>query len=403
MATLDAPGVRGERSRARTISVLFVDHETRLSGGQQDLVDLVGALDRSIDVHVALPGEGPLADALRARGAAVHPIPMGGALRRASRWDLARRPWLGARYVLGLLRTTIALATLIRRVRPAVIHTNSMKAHLAAALPSSLLRVPWLMHVRDILPEGWLRRMIASIGGAWARKVVCLSQVTADQFAGTRAARKVAVVHNGIAVDTYERGADTARDALGASAAEPLVGLVGQIAHWKGQDLFIEAAALVAGRHPCRFVIVGECLVPENEAEFERTIRSRVSELGLEERLVWAGWRDDMPAVMRGLDVLVHVSRLPEPFGRVLVEAMAAGTPVISTTHGSGPEVVGDDGGLLVPPNDVSALASAIESLVVDPERRRSAGESARRAARRFDISATARAVEGLYASVVRP
>ena len=381
--------------------VLFIDHETRLSGGQQDLVDLIGALDPSlVEAHVAIPGEGPLAEALRARGAMVHHLSMPARVRSLSRYHLMRRPHLAVAHLWGMARASVSIWRLIGRARPGVVHTNSMKAHLLAAAPARLRRVPLVMHVRDILAAGWLRRVLVGVAGRYARRVVCLSEVTARQFDATRAGSKTVVVHNGIALERFARAPEPqVRAALGAPNGQVLVGMVGQIARWKGQDVFVEAAALLAERNArARFAIVGECLFPVNEAAFDAQVRARSR--ALDGRLTWTGWTDDVGAAMAAFDVLVHASREPEPFGRVLVEAMAAGTPVVTTTIGAGPEIVPPEAGRLVPPGDAAALAAALEELLGDEQERRRCGRNARRAAARFAIERTARAIERIYEEI---
>lgn len=387
----------------RSIRVLFVDHEPRLSGGQQDLLDLVEALDR-VEVHVALPAAGPLEDGLRSAGATIHRVEIHPELRHLSRWAIVRRPHLALRHLGAFVGAAWRLGRLIREVRPDVVHTNSMKAHLLAIAPVRLRRLPLVWHVRDILQPGWIRFAFVRLGALFATRIVVLSKVTGEQFVSSRRAmRKVRIVYNGIRLDRYRAArAGRWRRRLGATNGEVIVGMVGQLAHWKGQDVFIDAAGRLAERFPkARFAIVGECLYPENEDTYAWKIRQRAKELGLESRLVFTGWSDDVPATMNAFDVVVHASRLPEPFGRVIVEGMAAGKPVVASLAGAGPEIVSEDAGKLVAPGDPDALASALAELVGDAYTRLRIGKAAREAAKRFDISETARGVLGVYAEVL--
>ncbi|MGH2733535.1 MAG: glycosyltransferase [Actinomycetota bacterium] len=397
------PGEGPERgSTADPARVLFVDHEVRLSGGQQDLVDLVSALDPAgVDVHVALPGEGPLERALGAAGATVHRLPMASSLRRLSRWRLRRRHL--ARHAASYALAAVQLGAMIRRLEPDVVHTNSMKAHFVAAIPARLLGIPLVWHIRDILPHGWLRSALRMAGGLFPARIVCLSTAATEQFESCRARSKVRVVYNGIRLERFARDPHPHwRARLGAANGEVMVGMIGQIARWKGQDVFLDAAARIAASFPeARFVIVGECLFPENEASFAASITERAHALGLDTRLRWLGWSDDVPGVMSALDILVHASRLPEPFGRVLVEGMAAGKPVITTAVGAGPEIVPHEAGALVPPGNPEALAGALETLIRSPQTRRRCGEAARRASARFSIGETARDITALYSEII--
>lgn len=388
------------------VRVLFVDHETRLSGGQRDLVDLVRALDRErAEVHVALPAEGPLAEALRSHGARVHLVPMDENLRSVSRWELARRPWTAARHLRPLWAASRGLRRLAEEIRPDVIHTNSMKSHFAAVPAARAVDAPLVWHVRDILEAGRIAQAFVAAGARLPDRIISLSHAAAAPFTDSRAIEKVRVVHNGIRPSPVDDSEVAAwRSKLGAGADdEVLVGIVGQIAHWKGQDVFIEAAARAARRHPgARFAVVGSCLFPDNEGEFERAVRRRVSELELDDRVAWTGQVEPIEPVMAAFDVLVHASRLPEPFGRVLVEAMAQGTSVVTPSIGAGPEIVGEDVGRLVDPDNPSALADALDELLGDADLRDRLGRAARRTSEQFDIDMTAAGVLAVYDELLR-
>lgn len=378
--------------------VLFVDHETRLSGGQRDLVDLVRALDRTrFEVHVALPGPGPLADALASHGALVHHVDMGGGLRRVSRWDLARRPTTIPSHLGAAVQASRAIKSLAVQLRPDLVHTNSMKSHLLAIPAARSLRVPLVWHIRDILQAGWLRRAMSTAAWLFATRIVSLSRVAAEPFEIGGLAARVRVVHNGVRPQEVQPGAPADwRIDVGADDNDVLVVLVGQIARWKGQDVLVEAAAL--GQLPdVRYAVVGECLFPENEGDFDRALRDRVAQLGLEDRFVFAGAVSPIEPVMAAADIVVHCSRLPEPFGRVIVEAMAQSRPVISTTIGAGPELVPDEAGILIPPDDPRALAAAIARLAESPETRIEMGRAGREVAAGFDIAATAAGVVAVW------
>ena len=378
--------------------MLFVDHETRLSGGERDLVDLLHGIGKRIDAHVAIPAEGPLAIALRDAGATVHVVPMGERMRATSRWDLAGHPLLVLEVSGGVIAAAARLTRLARRIAPDVVHTNSMKSHLLSIPAARIARAPLVWHVRDILEPGWLRSAVDVCAAAAVDRVLCISQAVENGL-DRRARAKAIVVYNGIRPAPADPEATRAwRARLGVSDGAPLVGIVGQIARWKGQDVFVEAASLLAARVPgSRFVIVGECLFPANEGAFADAVHRRADELGLEDRLTWTGPVDPVEPLMAALDVLVHASRLPEPFGRVIVEAMAQGTPVVTTNIGAGPELVPADAGRIVPPDDPDALTDAVATLLDDRQRLTDVGRRAEEAAGRFAIERTAAGVLDVY------
>jgi glycosyltransferase involved in cell wall biosynthesis len=166
-------------------------------------------------------------------------------------------------------------------------------------------------------------------------------------------------------------------------ASVPRVGVVGRIAPWKGQHVFLEAFAQAFPDGPERAVIVGAPLF--GEESYEESLRVQSARLGLNGRTEFTGFREDVWPELAALDVLVHCSVVPEPGGQVVAEGMAAGLPVVATT-GGGPSEVIEDGvsGLLYPPGDAQALGHALRTLIADAGLRRRLGDSARERAKPF-------------------
>lgn len=389
------------RDPAPVPRLLWVDHQTDLSGGgERDVIDLVrGLAGFPVDVHVAVPGEGPLGDALREHGATVHVVAMDGSLRRVSRWELARRPWTATHHLRSAAATTRRLARLARRLRVDIVHTHTMKSHLLAVPAARWAGAPHVWHVKDILDPGWLRRAFHGLAGLAADRIVCPSRAAASQFDGTRAAAKVEVVHCGMRPPTpTPEDVIAYREKFGAGPDELLVGLVGHTARWKGHDVFVEAASKVAEqRDDVRFGVVASCTFPENEEDFHQRTRARVEELGLGDRLVWLEDVNDPSAAMAAFDLFVHASRRPEPFGRVVAEAMMQGTPVVAGTLGGGPEIVAPGTGRLVDPGDPGRLADVLVELLDDRRALTEMGERARVAAERFDVAVAAERMVDVY------
>lgn len=376
--------------------VLFVDHAGVLGGAELSLLDVAAALGAR--ARVVLLADGPFRAALEGRGVAVQVEPMG-ALSGVKK--TARRPSLRA--IADAWRVAGAVA---RRAADAdIICANSQKAFVVAALAGWRAGKPVAWMLRDILAaphfSGSNIRLVVGLANRRARRVIANSQATAAAFvaAGGRASL-VRVVHNGIDAAPFdavrEESERAVRESLGIPAGAFTVAMLGRFHPWKGQQVLLDALAQLPGVHA---IIAGAALFGEDE--FARSLEAQAATLGVADRAHFTGFRDDVPALLRAADVVVHASVSPEPFGRVIVEGMLARRPVIATNAGGVPEIVTDGvHGLLVPPNDAAALARAISALRDDPARAAALAEhGAARARERFTTAAMVRGIEEALAT----
>jgi len=178
-------------------------------------------------------------------------------------------------------------------------------------------------------------------------------------------------------------------------------GMLGRIAPWKGQDLFLRAFAAAFGAGGERAVIVGTPMF--GEEAYERQLRDLVEQLGLAGRVEFRGFREDVWRELASFDVLVHASIIPEPFGQVVLEGMAAGLAVIAPDEG-GPAAVLADGqtGRLFRSRDPDSLAAAMAALCADPTERRRLGSAAQRAAKDYRPEVVAEQLERAYQRVLQ-
>jgi glycosyltransferase involved in cell wall biosynthesis len=269
-----------------------------------------------------------------------------------------------------------------------------MKAHVLGTWASPR-GVPVVWHLHDYAgSRPVMARLLRWTARRGVRVVAVSESVAAD------AAR---VLGPGVPVEPLYNAVDLARFAPGpgdgpwldAQAGLPAapegtvrVGLVATYARWKGHDVFLDAAARVAPDVPARFYVVGGPIYRSVGSQFTpEELRARAGALGLGDRLGFVGHQGAPEAVFRALDVVVHASTRPEPFGRVIVEAMACGRAVVAARGGGAAELF-EDGLTAVgcPPGDPGALASAMTRLATDPGLRRGLAEAGRRAAaERFD------------------
>lgn len=360
------------------LAILYLHTTSEVGGSDVSLVRLVEGLDRRrYRACVALPSDGPLVPRLTAAGARVIVVPAMLKLTSRRGW-----PYL-ARYVLNFPRALWVLARLIRREHIRLIHTNTI--HILYGGPVAwLTRTPHVWHIREIVwQKGWLRRLELWMARRLATRVVVTSEAVAAMFGPPESRPSTLVkVANGVETDLFHPGdAPALRAALGVSPEHTLVGIVCRLDVWKGVDVFIDAAALVARDRPdVRFVVVGGSVA--GLEHYASALRAQATARGVDAVLSWTDWTYgplQMPEVHRALDILVLASSQPEPFGLVVVEGMASARPVIATAHGGPCELVVDGvTGLLVTPGDPAALAAAIRALVDDRARARAMGAAGR-------------------------
>ncbi|MCA8958742.1 MAG: glycosyltransferase family 4 protein [Planctomycetes bacterium] len=372
------------------VRILLVNHQSECGGAEHSLLELIEGLDpKRFALHLACTGDGPLAARARELGAEVHPVPMRfqGPLRK----------------LFGLPRAVFALRRVIRGNAIDLVHANTLIAGYCATVAAKLCGVPVVWHVRDIGYPAVARRICRL-----ADRIIANSRATAESLQVPE--DHLHVVHNGVGPRFFAPPAagslSRLRSELGIPADHRLVGMFGRLDRWKGHlDLLGAAATVLRSRPDTTFVIVGgspfaDGVVSDYRAELESAAR----ELGIADSVCFTGPREDVPLLLAAMDVVVHPSAQPEPFGRVIAEAQAAGKPVVGSAAGGIPELI-DDGvtGLLFPPGDVEALADRIATLLDDPELARRLGAAAHRNAReRFTQAVHAASVAAVYDEVRR-
>lgn len=376
----------------RSLHVAFIDHVARPSGAELAMASLVASLPSSVRVTAILGEDGPLVARLIEAGAEVlvRELPQG--LRDARRDSLTDRSGLRrhgtqfARYVADLRRELV-------RQQVDLVHTNSLKAHIYGGLAARSAGRPLVWHVRDRISVDYLSHRLVQLVRAAAialpNAVIANSRAT---LATVPKVRRATHVYNPVIPP----------DPLPARApGRPFtVGVVGRLASWKGQHVFLEAFARAFQGTEVRGHVIGAALFGEETYEAE-LIRLRAS-LGLEGQVEFRGFRPDIWTELADLDVLVHASVIPEPFGQVVLEGLASGLPVVASNAG-GPAEVLQDGhdGVLVAPGDPAALAVTLQRLHDSPQLRERLGANARTTAAGFTPEATARRVVDVYRSVL--
>ncbi|WP_170219224.1 glycosyltransferase [Nocardioides litoris] len=382
----------------RRIRVVYVNHVAIASGGEIALVRLLDAARDRVEAHVVLGEDGPLVDRLRAAGATVHVLPMRDDLREVRKDTVRPRGSVGARTVVDLAVYTWRLQRMVREIDPDLVHTNSLKAAMYGCLAGRLAgkRVVW--HLRDRIDADYLPRPAVLLVRAWANLLPHAIIANSSSTLATLPTRLPSeVIHSSVLYDPL--GGAPQRGLLDNGIYR--VGIVGRLARWKGQHVFLEAFARAFPHGAERAVVVGSAMF--GEEEYADGLRHQAERLGIADRVDFRGFRDDVWAELAQLDLLVHCSVTPEPFGQVVVEGMAAGVPVVAARAGGPVEIIttGVDG-LLVSPGDVDGYATAMRRVRDDHDLGERLVRGAEATVQRFSPARSVEALLDVYAEVLR-
>jgi glycosyltransferase involved in cell wall biosynthesis len=297
-----------------------------------------------------------------------------------------------------------------RRHAAQVVHANSIRAGLMLALgrpPAATV-----VHVRDCLPPGPLSKATLRLIAASASTVVANSRYTADSVTALAPRARPEVVYNPVDLERFDptrievgHARARLREELGDAAARRVqLGVVAQISPWKGQDTAIEALRLLVQEGvDAQLLLIGSAVFVDGATRFDNEaylarLRASVTAAGLDDRVAWLGEREDVPELMRALDVLLLPSR-EEPFGRALIEAMALGVPVLATNVGGPPEIVREGReGYLLAPGDPGAWARAARAIAEHPDLAAQMGRAGRaRVEQLFTAERHAEAMAAVY------
>ena len=309
------------------------------------------------ECHVVVPGPARLASEYGAAGAVLHVVPMASLTTSGSSWR-----WL--RFAAEWPFTVARLARLARRLDADVVHSNSLHSWYGWAA-AVLARRPHVWHAREIVFQSRAALAVERfLARHFATRVIAVSEAVAAQLDPVN----VVVVRDDADPARFRPDrAGAFRVRVGVADEVPLIGSVGRIDTWKGLDVLLDAFDTVAGARAGVELVVAGAAVPGKEA-YEAGLRGRAAGLP---GVHWLGPRSDIPDLMADLDLFVLASTSPEPFGLVVVEALASGVPVVASAAGGPLEVLEPAAragpvpqGRLVPPGDAAALAEAVLQLL---------------------------------------
>lgn len=390
--------------------VLFVDHVSRILGGAEiNLLELLTATCAGKQWLAACAC--PLASRL---GEAVAGL-------QVSRWDYSLPPELNEfrlvnrRFDLrGALRSLRSLSVARKRLEaivaafaPDAVISCTNKDHFAAASVCRRHALPSIWWVNDIVSPEFFTWPVRTAFRHKARRGAT-RVVTVSDYARLALVREgmpsgtVVTIHNGIPAEKFSQSRTSLlRTQLGLEPERPVIGMVGRFTPWKGQDFFLRLAEKWLSECPQTvFVLIGQAF--NEDQDYEAGLRRFVSDHHLTANVHFLPFQSNLNTLLPDLDALVHASLRPEPFGRVIIEAMAAGVPVIAARAGGVPEIITDGvNGLLAEPGDLEAYENQLRKLLRSPELATAVRQAGARTVREhFTVERVRRQFEQVVADV---
>jgi glycosyltransferase involved in cell wall biosynthesis len=399
------------------MKILYFTTSGEMGGAEKSLLDILASMRQAKprwELRLVVPAAGPLASRADALGVSttVLPFPM----------KLARIGDAGADHqkslpllVFGLLLAIPAVVSYVRKLRcvirefaPDVMHTNGFKMHILGAWAKPAA-VPLVWHIHDYVSARPLMvHLLHYCAPARSLALTNSRSVAADAKAVCGERLTVKTIYNGVDLESFSPiGPTLDLDRLSglspASAETVKVGMLATLAHWKGHETFLRAVSLLPRGLPVRSYVIGGALYQTNGSQRSlKELRRLADELGLLDRVGFTGFVNEPASAMRALDIVVHASTQPEPFGLVIAEGMACGRAVIVSQSGGAAELISAERDALGhAPGNVKSLAVCIRRLVTNAGLRASLGRSARQTAeQRFARTRLAAELIPLYESI---
>ena len=381
------------------LRILYLNHTSQMSGGERSLLLLLRGLPDETVAVLACP-DGPLAHAARADQLPWVPV-------TGTTGSLKLHPRYTAQAVRDLSRAAIEVRRVCDELGIGLVHANSIRAGLIAALARRLGGPPTVAHLRDVLPAGALSSMTVRTLDAGTDAIVANSRYTLEHLPVAFRRTPAHVVHNPVDLAQFDRSRVNPRvlhDELGLADGKRLLTVVAQITPWKGQDTAIRALAGLRQRgHNVHLALAGSAKFVGKETRYDneaflRSLHDLSAGLGVGEHVTFLGEREDVPAIMAAADVLLMPS-WQEPFGRAIIESMAIGTAVVATDVGGTGEIVTDGvDGLLVDPCEPEHWVRALDRLLADRRRLRRLAAAGHERAQAFAVEHHVEAILRTYA-----
>ncbi|MDD5679706.1 MAG: glycosyltransferase family 4 protein [Candidatus Omnitrophica bacterium] len=367
------------------LNILYIHEMSGLGGAENSLLNLVEHMDKDkFKVFFVLPENGIFADKLRKLGIDVQFVKM---------------PRF--RFLIGADKAIRRLIGISREKDINLIHSQSIRTNMYGAIVAKLQKIPVIWHARSLVEKEMLD--LDRLFSFLPDRIICNSKAVARRFEkNNRLIPKARIIYNGVDLGKFNSGIDSRRvkEEFGLRGDTAVIGIASRFSKNKGHEYFFEEARtlkkIFKGRD-IKFLVIGGAVFKE-DAYREQYLRKVANKLGLKDSVIFCGFREDMPELFNALDIFVLTSRA-EACGRVLLEAMASGRPVVATNSGGTPELVPDGkAGVLIAPSKPHALSAAIIELLKDAGKRQEMGVAARNwVEQNFSIERNVKETERAY------
>lgn len=346
-----------------------------MGGGQWSLYYLIKHLNKDVfHPTVLCPQEGELASKMRGAGAEVICLNMG-RIRYLNPFVIRR------------------LFTVIKDKQIDLIHTDSSTETFYTGISARIMGIPLVWHIRVSEGEWFFDRVLAM----FSTKLILVASAISQRFGWLQTTKKMVVIYNGLDLEEFDNfpGTSSIREEYNIAQDTVLLGCIGRIEKRKGQEYIIAAM-----RHLDNAKLI---LVGQGKEDYLNRITKLCNEFNIADRVLYVGYRDDIPSVLKEIDIFVFPTLRGEGFPRVVLEAMAAGKPVVATDNAGSPEAVAVGyTGYIVPTGNTSALATKLKELIADKKKRTVMGEVGRKRVKKyFTIQKNVEKIQEVYRDIL--
>lgn len=372
------------------MKIVFVNPVGVIGGAERVLLTMIAALlntKPNIQLFLIVGTDGPLIEAAEKLGVQVKLVKLPEELNQLgdSAFKGSNRAVMGLILLFRLVKILPNIGQYLRefqrslqQLQSDLIHSNGIKTHLLIAL-AGIKDIPIIWHIHDFYSSRPLMARVLKGVSYGAKLGIAISEAVAKDAKTTLPKLPIKIIYNAVDINYFSP--------IPSPPHTPLkVGLVATFARWKGHDIFLAAASEIIKTYPnlnVRFCIVGGAIYKTRGSQFsEQELKDKAAHLEIADKVDFLGFQQDIAQVYRDLDIVIHASTQPEPFGLAIVEAMACGKPVIVSQAGGAAELFTHNyDGVGVPPGEPKALAAAIIDLLDHPEKRQLLSENARKTA----------------------